>query len=647
MAARSSIHFPRRLNMNAGHSNLRLVCSMAVYCSLQAFIILGIGEYALPTSFTGGQGSISMWRSVMVTNPELWLNAVNNSVYWLALSFLLREPVGAILVVLGFLAASFLVDPFQQVVGLESGAHIPPGAVVLGTLGALLCVGELPLTSANAALARLRAFAAGCFESCPGCSRHCRSLCATGGGSCAYSPVPLGSEGAGDAYDEDRAEKQLPLSPSSSEPASAGSSLSSTTAASLSDTSSIAAFANPQPLAEATATAATAPAANLGRRSYEDVPLMSSTGARAESSLHSSGSSAAAAGAHGAQTRQTEAADSGGCCGQRCGALRGAGHGGAVLAAFAILAITTATGITLTTWMQARAGLSAFGYTAVDQVLLPFTTLPLVALLERVLCMRRLVGEPRWSNDRENSPSFVATLWRTWREVMATPQQLCPEDALPTAAADESRNTFSAAASHSLAAAADAEASSANYDLSVSGSGLPSSPTGAAASNSAPDIAASYGSTGSSAPAASGVGGAPRRPGSLHLGVGQRHHVSARAAAAGCCTSCRRLPIPAVLLRPWPMFFTLAAFHGLEFVRTFLFFILVTQFDTETTYVSMTLVRILLVAGASLLACTLLRRWVGISAVEAAGALHPINLAMRGAGACALVVSILLLKGLI
>jgi hypothetical protein len=71
-------------------SNIRMLVSMSFYCFAQAFIVLGIAELVLPVTWTGGQGPLSMWGT-LAEHPSLWFNAVNNSVYWAALAFLLRE----------------------------------------------------------------------------------------------------------------------------------------------------------------------------------------------------------------------------------------------------------------------------------------------------------------------------------------------------------------------------------------------------------------------------------------------------------------------------------------------------------------------------------------------------------------------------
>lgn len=140
--------FGQRLTRKAFKgSTLRIVISASIYCALQAFLVLAVTQYALPT-LTAGQGAIWMWKTVW-EHPAMLLNAVNNSVYWLALSFILREPLGAIMLVLAFLSATFLVDPFSTLVGLPSSGSIPARAIAMGLLGALLLLADLPLHIAD------------------------------------------------------------------------------------------------------------------------------------------------------------------------------------------------------------------------------------------------------------------------------------------------------------------------------------------------------------------------------------------------------------------------------------------------------------------------------------------------------------------
>ena len=59
----------------------------------------------------------------------------------------------------------------------------------------------------------------------------------------------------------------------------------------------------------------------------------------------------------------------------------------------------------------------------------------------------------------------------------------------------------------------------------------------------------------------------------------------------------------------------------------------------------MTLLRIILCWFGSVLACTVLKTWVGVTADEASATLAPINLLFKTAGSAILVLAILHLKG--
>lgn len=52
-------------------SNIRLLAAVVVYSAVQAFVLLGIAQYALPHSWTGGQGAISMW-CVVCGRSHVW-----------------------------------------------------------------------------------------------------------------------------------------------------------------------------------------------------------------------------------------------------------------------------------------------------------------------------------------------------------------------------------------------------------------------------------------------------------------------------------------------------------------------------------------------------------------------------------------------
>ena len=92
-------------------------------------------------------------------------------------------------------------------------------------------------------------------------------------------------------------------------------------------------------------------------------------------------------------------------------------HLAAVAVAFLTLALTAGIGIVCTTYFEQRAELQMFGYAAVDQVLLPFTTLPFVALATRWHGLARFLGEPFPKADSGDAlDGFRDTLRRSWQE---------------------------------------------------------------------------------------------------------------------------------------------------------------------------------------------------------------------------------------
>jgi hypothetical protein len=238
----------------------------------------------------------------------------------------------------------------------------------------------------------------------------------------------------------------------------------------------------------------------------------------------------------------------------------------AVLVAFGVCAFTTGVGVVLATWAGTdTVGLNSFGYTAVDQVLLPFTTIPLAWLIDSWGFARRIVGEPDADADSASASaaavgikpagtqrSFLTTLRRTWWEMCNPPQPF------PTPHASESL-----------------------------------------------------------APA------------------------SAPSPASGSACMSRLTQWLHTPMRAW---FTLLPFHGLEFIRTLLFFYLVNAFDTESTYFAMTILRVVLCWLASIVACTSLQGWVGLRDSEVSTTMHPANLLLKLAGSSVLIGSIVLLR---
>jgi hypothetical protein len=152
----SEIFGQRVSRVTHGGSPLRVLISSSLFCAVQSLTILGALELGAP-ALVDGQGPFSAIRAV-IQRPILFLNAVNNSVWWLSLALLLRQPFGALLVVLGFLAATFAVEPLQRAAGLSAGAPLPADAVVLGLLGACAAAAELDPRRADALRSALQRF---------------------------------------------------------------------------------------------------------------------------------------------------------------------------------------------------------------------------------------------------------------------------------------------------------------------------------------------------------------------------------------------------------------------------------------------------------------------------------------------------------
>lgn len=178
----------------------------------------------------------------------------------------------------------------------------------------------------------------------------------------------------------------------------------------------------------------------------------------------------------------------------------------AVAVAWTVLAVTAGIGIVCTTYFEQEAGLGMFGYAAVDQVLLPFTTIPLLALASAWPVLATALGEPEMGRKQ----GVWATAAATWAEI------------------------------------------------------------------------------------------------------------------------------------DW---LTLVLFRAPMFGREFVFFWLVTAFsDLSTTYLQMTIVRIVMCWLLSLLVCTVLREWAGVSFVEAQRSIRPSTLILRIMGTAILILSYLRLQ---
>ena len=498
LSAASEVLGQRVMQRCHSQSSVRMLISMSVYCSVQATVVLGLAELALPTSVTGGQGPLSMWI-LLFRHPGLWLNAAVNGLYLLSITVLLREAAGPLYVVFAFLCAAVLLGTLSG--GAQATSML--GAACLGAAGATLVLWPRD-SQVCAPRCTWRVLRAGMFRRFCGASDGAsggRPRTASGAASSRDRRAATGIEDAPGALAGGDSEAEMqPLTGA----AAASGARSSSDACEVEAQGGLGRVTDPRRTDPViTGAAAAAPSPN------SPTVLFLAVASAATSLL----------------------------------ALRHV----SVAAAFVVLSLTAAAGISLAAHFQRVADLNGFGYTAIDQVLLPLTALPLAAVLDRSRTLRAWVGEPPWSPSQVLAPSFTASLRRAATEVFSS----------------------------GVDSSAPSEETSSTID--------------------APATAGSY----------------------------------------GVCTLCKA---------PWPFVLTLIPYHGLEFFRSFLLFYLVTTFDLDATYLQMTLVRVVLCWVAAMLACTLLREWVGIPRADAERALSPVSLASTCAGSALMVGAVALLR---
>ena len=326
------------------------------------------------------------------------------------------------------------------------------------------------------------------------------------------------------------------------------------------------------------------------------------------------------------------------------------GRAPCVALAFAVLAGTTGVGVVFATFSELYANLTPFGYTAVDQLLLPLTTLPLAAFLGAFYWTRNLIGEPPWDEGEACAAS------RPHRRAGAAGVSAIVLDALPAAADDERRgrtssqsrgegpvSTSSSSGSSSVSSLMSAEVPLPSFgaqlrrtweEVNASAAAAESTPlfrsrhagiiitdapavvASASSDESAASVNSPHSAISPTAVAAAAARSGPSRSASgAPTGAIDDHEEDAREH--GVCVSLRK---------PRSFWWTLVPFHGIELCRSLFFFYLVTAFDVGITYFTMTLVRIAIVWVGSAVACTWLRVWVGISVLEARATLHPVAL---------------------
>ena len=516
LSASSELLGQRIMQCCHGQSSVRMLISMSMYCSLQAVIVLSAAELLLPLYVTGGQGPLSMWN-MLSRHPGLWLNAAVNGLYLLSITVLLREAVGPLYVVFAFLCAAVLLG----VISGGAQAASTWGAALLGGLGAMLV-----LWPRDSSLCMTR--------------WTWRVLCSRIG------------------WTDNSARPRTALDTSESE--SLGDRGSFKRAPEEVDGVMVDSEDEIYPL---TASECPVPVLEL-ERSICDSDVQPATASSSERDTPSSTDRAvAASGASpmGALLRREFSFSSWISSASTTIVSIASLRYVSVAVAFVTLALTAAAGISFATYYQRVAGLNGFGYTAIDQVLLPLSALPLAAVLDRSRRLRFWIGEPPWSTTQTLPPSFLASLSRAFKEVFSTPSK--------------------ALSVHS-------------HDAALTGSVATDMP------NNSVILAA----TGS-----------------------QLRSLS--------CAICQL---------PWPFVLTLVPYHGLEFLRSFLLFFLVTSFDLDATYLQMTLVRVILCWGGTLLACTLLRDWIRVSRGDADLALSPVSLAATFTGSALMISAVTILR---
>jgi hypothetical protein len=488
-----------------------MLVSMSLYCSLQAVVVLTAVELLLP-QLSGGQGPVAMW-ALLARHPGLWANVAINGAYLLSITVLLREAMGAIYVVFAFLCAAVLVGMIGIVFNSADvdASHMAAtwGAAVLGGCGAAFV-----LWPRSASVCRVWTWR-GCTQLC--CSTHIRPRAAA-----TDQVIPVRPAAPEEHREEDL--ESVPLSSGFQDSVATVSTIqrNPTECADSGDAATVVArTSSPVSILAALPSLSHGVSPNATLRA-DAVPSESAEAPRSSEDVppHVRGEPGQSTMMRAHDNRRQLC-----CCSAR--SLT-------VACAFLVLSLTSAAGVSIAAYFQRVAGLNSFGYTAVDQVLLPLASLPLAFVIDKSLTLRAWVGEPSWSTTQPLPPSFYATITTVVAEVFSVP--------------------------HSV--------------------------------------------------------------NSLDVGVSALSFWS----------------------RPWPFIATLIPYHGLEFLRSFLLFYLITAFDLDATYLQMTLVRVALCWCGTAVACTLLRTWVGIATSDAEAVLSPASIGATTVGSVLMVCAVWLLR---
>ncbi len=123
-------------------STHRFLLSTVVFSSVQAAVVLLATDLFLSDRVTGSQGLVRLVTHDLFHAPMVYFNALNNAVYWAAQAVLLREPLGVVSIVIGFLVASFFVVPVQWALGMPMDSLPSAPVALLALAGGVLSVVE-------------------------------------------------------------------------------------------------------------------------------------------------------------------------------------------------------------------------------------------------------------------------------------------------------------------------------------------------------------------------------------------------------------------------------------------------------------------------------------------------------------------------
>lgn len=217
-------------------SSRRMLIALTIVSAAQVVLILGLLQAFLPASVSGAiydssgeqlpcyrevdfdgrlpdfcsggthnctvvpcpsQGPASVPRSIGL-HPLLLLNGLQSIVYYVGEVLLYQQPMGLVLIVMASLVSSFVIAPFEAVFGIHE-AQVPPLVILLGIVGAIACVLEVPLSPEQRRLplaklygAAWRALRRGDWRAvCGRSSRSSRSSSVSGGGADIAPYTPL------------------------------------------------------------------------------------------------------------------------------------------------------------------------------------------------------------------------------------------------------------------------------------------------------------------------------------------------------------------------------------------------------------------------------------------------------------------------